>query len=360
MCGNCCRAVHWLELPPIKWAVPIPLLVAIAPIIWWFFRKTWHELDADALAYRRQLHERGEIDYRPLVALTLAALILTLQEYYGRADFYEGPLKRWLAHREKLNPTGWIDLHTFDELYLRLWWGLTRVGGYVLPLLVWPLFFRKDSLLDFGLRPRGFREHAWIYALCLVVMVPLLLFVRRQPDFGSYYPIYKLAGRSWLDFIVWEIIYIAQFLTLEIFFRGWWIRATRVFGVGAIWSMALPYCMIHYGKPYLEACAAIVAGVVLGSLSMKTRSVYAGFLVHGTVAILMDVLALDQKGALPVLLAPGSSRRIVFLYWDVLIWIAWALAFAVLAFKLWRVLKARRAAALAPPVSQLQQDDVDR
>jgi hypothetical protein len=93
---------------------------------------------------------------------------------------------------------------------------------------------------------------------------------------------------------------------------------------------------------------------------MKTRSVYAGFLVHGTVAILMDVLSLDQRGALPVLLAPGSSRRIVFLYWHALIWIAWALAFVVLAVKLARVLQARRAARSSPPVSQLQQHDVDR
>ncbi|HET6279406.1 MAG TPA: CPBP family intramembrane glutamic endopeptidase [Polyangia bacterium] len=356
-------SVTWLELPYIKWAVPIPLLLAIAPLIWWFFRATWHQLDEDAFAYRRALHERGEIDYRPLVALTMGAMILTLQEYYGRGDFYEGPLHRWLERLQKANPTGWptrwIDLHTYNEMYLRLWWGLTRVGGYLAPLLVWRLFFRRDSLLDFGLRPTGFREHAWIYALCVVVMVPVLLIIKRQPDFGSYYPIYKMAGRSWLDFWVWEVIYIAQFLSLEIFFRGWWIRATRVFGVGAIWSMAVPYCMIHYGKPYLEACSAVVAGVVLGSLSMKTRSVYAGFLVHGTVAILMDVLALDQRGALPVLLAPGSSRRIVFLYWHALIWIAWALAFVVLAVKLWRVLQKRRA-ALPPPVSQLQQNDVDR
>jgi membrane protease YdiL (CAAX protease family) len=68
--------------------------------------------------------------------------------------------------------------------------------------------------------------------------------------------------------------------------------------------MALPYCMIHYGKPYLEANGAIVAGVVLGSLAMRTRSIYAGFLVHITVALSMDFLALHHRGALPSLLWP--------------------------------------------------------
>ena len=63
--------------------------------------------------------------------------------------------------------------------------------------------------------------------------------------------------------------------------------------------MAVPYCMIHYGKPYLEVNGAIVAGVVLGSLAMRTRSIYSGFLVHITVAFSMDFLALWHRGALP-------------------------------------------------------------
>jgi len=66
------------------------------------------------------------------------------------------------------------------------------------------------------------------------------------------------------DFAAWELLYLGQFFTLEIFFRGFWLRAMRAFGAGAIWSMVVPYCMIHYGKPYLEACGAMVAGVVLG------------------------------------------------------------------------------------------------
>jgi hypothetical protein len=335
--------MQWLEQPHIKWAVPIPLLLAVAPVVWAFFRKTWRELDEEAFVYRRALHERGEIDYRPLVALTLGALVLTFQDYYGRFDTYENAIKPWLQRREAAHPGGIIDVGMYDELYLRAWWAFTRVGGYVFPLVVWRLFFRRDSLLDFGLRPHGFREHAWIYAICVFFMVPILLAVSRQSDFVSYYPLYKHAGRSWLDYLVWEGMYLAQFITLEIFFRGWWIRATRVFGVGAIWSMVVPYTMIHFGKPYLEACSAMVAGVVLGSLSMRTRSIYAGFLVHATVAVLMDVLSLYRQDALPVLLTPTSTRHITFLHWNALIWIAWAVAGGILAVKAWRVWRRRAA-----------------
>jgi membrane protease YdiL (CAAX protease family) len=209
---------------------------------------------------------------------------------------------------------------------------------------VWPLYFRRDRLADFGLRVRGFSAHAWIYALCVVVMVPVLLLVARQPDFAAYYPMYKQAGRSWLDFLLWEILYLAQFFGLELFFRGFWLRAMRSFGSGAIWSMIVPYVMIHYGKPYLEASSAIIAGVVLGSLAMRTRSIYAGFLVHATVAVLMDVLALEQRKMLPVLLVPGGTRHFEFTHWTAVIWIAWAFALAVLAVKVRRSMPEIRAA----------------
>jgi hypothetical protein len=110
--------------------------------------------------------------------------------------------------------------------------------------------------------------------------------------------------------------------------------------------MVVPYCMIHYGKPYLEADAAIVAGTVLGSLSMKTRSIWAGFLVHGTVGLLMDILALDHKHQLPVRLSPDSPRRLIFPYWHAVLWGVWLLGLVVLLLTAWRR-RARIRAAVA-------------
>ena len=328
--------MNWVELPAVKWALPIPLLVGVAPFVWWFFRSTWRELDAEGLAIRQERAARGEIDYRPMVALTLVAFILTFQDYYGRPEFYLRAIHGVIDRHVRLHPRSLFDIGKWDELYMRGWWGLTRVGGYMLPLAVWPIFFRRDSLLDFGLRGRGFGAHAWIYALCVVVMVPVLLLISRQKDFADYYPMYKLAGRSWLDFLSWEFIYLAQFFGLELFFRGFWLRAMRTFGSGAIWSMVVPYCMIHYGKPYLEASSAVIAGVVLGSLAMRTGSIYAGFLVHATVAVTMDILALERRNGLPSLLIPGGTAHLTFTKWMVVIWIAWAIALVVLAVKVRR------------------------
>jgi membrane protease YdiL (CAAX protease family) len=279
--------------------LPIPLLLIIIPVVWLFFRSTWRELDEDALRHRAQILSTGKMDPRPMVGLVLCALILAMQEYYGGRGYFEQLVRPWLT--KLYGPDNLHTLAKYDELYGFAWWAATRIGGYVLPFFVWKIFFRKDSLRDLGLRTKGFFDHVWIYSLFLAVVLPAMLIVSAQPDFGSYYPFYKTAPRSWFDFLVWEGMYFAQFFALEMFFRGFWLGILRKsFGSGAIFAMAVPYCMIHFGKPYLEAVGAIVAGIALGSLSMKTKSIYQGFLVHITVAALMDWLSLRRRHCTPL------------------------------------------------------------
>ena len=43
------------------------------------------------------------------------------------------------------------------------------------------------------------------------------------------------------------------------------------------------------GKPMPETLGAVIAGVVLGTLSMRTRSIWGGALIHIAVAITMGV-----------------------------------------------------------------------
>jgi membrane protease YdiL (CAAX protease family) len=291
-----------LSYPPLKALLPIPILAALTPLVWWFFHQTWEELDREATLERAR---SPEIDYRPAACFLITAVVLTMQEYYGGRSFYDQVIRPSLETMD-LGPVGRARLSRYDELFGYLWWSSSRIIGYVLvPLPLWKLLFPKDSLLDMGLRGRGFLKHVWIYALCLAVVLPLLVVVVYQPDFGSYYPFYKQASRSYVDFAAWEAMYFLQFFALELFFRGWILGALRhSLGSSAIFAMALPYCMIHFGKPYLEANGAIVAGVVLGSLSMRTRSIYAGFLVHITVALSMDFLSLFRRGALPHVLWP--------------------------------------------------------
>jgi membrane protease YdiL (CAAX protease family) len=297
----------WLESPLVKAPLPIPVFILLAPLMWLLFRGTWREIDVEAQRERGHMLASGKWDARPAVACVIVAVVLTLQEYYGGGRVYQTVIRPFLMEQEEGWLSGVVNLAKYDNLYSYGWWAFARVFGYVfIPLPIWKILFPKDSLLDMGFRVSGFIRHWWIYVASLCVVIPAMFAVAQQPDFGTYYPFYKLASRSWFDLLAWEMMYFAQFLALEIFFRGWFLGALRkTVGSAAIFAMAMPYCMIHFGKPYLEAHGAIIAGIFLGSLAMKTRSIYAGFLVHITVALAMDLLSLFNRDALPTkLIAP--------------------------------------------------------
>ena len=97
----------------------------------------------------------------------------------------------------------------------------------------------------------------------------------------------------WRRLAAWELLYALQFVGLELFFRGFLLHSLRRrFAAYAILVMTVPYCMIHFGKPMPETFGAIGAGVVLGFMSLKTRSIWMGAALHIAVAWTMDAAAL--------------------------------------------------------------------
>ncbi|RZA09054.1 MAG: CPBP family intramembrane metalloprotease, partial [Moraxellaceae bacterium] len=95
------------------------------------------------------------------------------------------------------------------------------------------------------------------------------------------------------------------FVCLEFFFRGFILNALRpALGANAIWVMCVPYLMIHFPKLWLEATGAILFGLFLGILALRSRSIWGGVLVHAGVALTMDIAAILRKQGLPQHLWP--------------------------------------------------------
>lgn len=263
-----------------------------------FFLETWQKMDEEARE-ERDAHRAagGGYDWRPISVLASGALFLTLMEYLGMPTHWR-QLVEWMGEGGST---------FFAELPHSRWWSLTHhawwagwrvLGFFILPCIVIKLM--RERVRDNGLQTKGFSQHAWIYFACYAVVFVCVVCVSYTEEFSTYYPFYRLSNRSWFDFICWELLYAAQFFSLEFFFRGWWLKAgKRAMGSHAIFVMVVPYVMIHFGKPMIETAGAIIAGVVLGTLAMKTRSIWSGFLIHVSVAISMDVAALLQTRGLP-------------------------------------------------------------
>ena len=269
-----------------------------------FFLDTWRALDARGRALREEARQRGEsFDRRPLITFTAGALLLIAMEYCGMQEHYETVL-RWCIELEvagTLDGTFFMELERSEWhlLVAHAWWALWRVLGFLLiPMIV--IRLSGDRIRDQYCGTRGFTEHLWIYLLAFAVVFVAVIGVSYTEGFSSHYPFYEYAHRSWFDLLTWELLYVLQFLGLEYFFRGWWLRSCeRALGSHAIFAMVVPYVMIHFGKEWAETVGATFAGIFLGTLAMRTRSIWGGFLVHCLVAISMDVAALLQTEGLP-------------------------------------------------------------
>jgi len=187
------------------------------------------------------------------------------------------------------------------QLNSLMFWGFMQVFSYVaIPIAVIKLVLR-ERVSVFGTGVRGIRPHAGTYVALFALAVPFVALASTTSAFQAKYPFYDLtAGDSlWPNMWIWWIFYAAQFVALEFFFRGFLIHGLKGrFGYMAIFVMIVPYNMLHFTKPVTEALAAIFGGYVLGSLSLKTRSIWWGAALHVAVAGTMDVLALIQKDLL--------------------------------------------------------------
>lgn len=247
----------------------------------------WRAIDAET---ERTPEERGATSWVVLVVLLLCAVSLTLQEYLGdRATFEQ------LLAPSRGDP--YLELEGFA------WWSGWRVLGYLVLPAIAVACMPGQRIRDHHVSPSGLLRHLWIYVLMFSLILPAVIEASTTRQFRHTYPFYRWANRSAFDLWSWEALYAAQFVSLEFFFRGFLLSGLRkAFGANAIFVMIVPYCMIHYGKPLPETLGAIGAGVILGTLAMRTRSIWGGVLIHVGVAVTMDVLAL--RGCPPL----GSQR----------------------------------------------------
>ncbi len=173
--------------------------------------------------------------------------------------------------------------------------------GYLFYLLI-PLaiiiFVLKESPARYGLRFYLTKRTATIYVGLILAMMPLLFWASTRADFQRTYPFVKDFGDAWVwSLIVWEVVRVTRFLCLEFFFRGYLLFGLEgKLGYSAIAVGTIPYGLIHFAKPFPEAMGAIVAGAVLGVLALRTRTVVGGAIIHGSIAVSMDLFALWRTG----------------------------------------------------------------
>jgi membrane protease YdiL (CAAX protease family) len=132
----------------------------------------------------------------------------------------------------------------------------------------------------------------WPYFLMLVMMIPVIWITAQQNEFQIVYPKAKSLGSNaqLVEHIFFQLSYVADFFTIELFFRGFLIIVlSKYFSKNCILPVALFYFTIHLGKPMAEAISSFFGGALLGIISYHTKSIWGGWVVHAGIALLMEL-----------------------------------------------------------------------
>jgi hypothetical protein len=172
------------------------------------------------------------------------------------------------------------------------WPALVLLTGTLL-FICWRIFDRAQPF--YGLKTTGINWRP--YLLMLVIMIPLIGTASTQADFLEVYPklksiesIYNEPGISWWHKLLFELSYGSDFVSIELFFRGFLVLAfIKWAGKDAILPMACFYCTIHFGKPLGECISSYFGGMILGVIVYHTRSILGGLVVHLGIAWMMEI-----------------------------------------------------------------------
>jgi hypothetical protein len=170
-----------------------------------------------------------------------------------------------------------------------------------IPILIFYFVHDREQHHLYGLRAQKFDTAP--YFTMLLIMLPLIVTASFNDVFLRQYPMYKTSSAhayldlpEWVTMMCYEIAYGLDFITVEYLFRGFMvIGMMTILGRGAVLTMAVVYCVLHFGKPAGEAISSAFGGYILGVVAYETRSIWGGIIVHMGIAWMMELVAFVQK-----------------------------------------------------------------
>jgi membrane protease YdiL (CAAX protease family) len=180
------------------------------------------------------------------------------------------PMLDWYGH----NLTG-------TKAYDRIIW------YFIIPMLTIVLLFR-EPVADFGFQIGNWRVGLIWTAVVCAAMAVILYFVARTPAMQSYYQarapesVVRLIYITGVDLFGWEFLW-----------RGFMLFAfARAFGPGpAILLQAVPFALLHLGKPEMETLTTLFGGIGFGFIAWQSQSFFYPFLIHWFIASFTMLIA---------------------------------------------------------------------
>jgi hypothetical protein len=198
----------------------------------------------------------------------------------------------------------WVPGPAYRIWFRSIGWSSSLLITVVPLMIIYEVMDRSGQHKWYGLAPGKFDVKPYLYLLLIAgVFIGIGSFFN---DIQTYYPRYRISEgqqfaryyelSEWVPLTMFELSYASNFVTVELFFRGFLIYAfTRYFGNYAVLPMIVAYCVLHFGKPLTESLSSIVGGYALGILALQNRNIWGGVIIHIGVAWLMEVFGFLQR-----------------------------------------------------------------
>ena len=213
-------------------------------------RQSLAPLNAKGIMVKYLLGEKLYYDWK-IVTITIVSTLVLMVDYYHRLTLY----KYW------------------DRVILYL----------VIPLILIIFIFRENPK-EFGFGLGDWKAGSTITILGILIMAPIIYYLGHGDEsMRAYYQPY-VKGLPWttfLDLIGWEFL-----------FRGWILFGyARKFGPESLWLQAVPFALMHNGKPEIETLSTIFGGFAFGWIAYRTKSFLYPFIIHWFIATFIIIVA---------------------------------------------------------------------
>jgi membrane protease YdiL (CAAX protease family) len=226
-------------------------------------------------------NETESLDKKVVIIFISIALLQTISFYFSSARFF-----RQFFYLD------YFDSPYFSFYQYLYWFNGDFITLFVLPCLIIKLVL-KEKIQSYGVRAGKYRKGLKWTLLFSAVMVVVVWFASALPSFTSYYPQLSMAKDDWKIFVVFEAVLFIYLFAWEFFWRGFMLFGLEEkFGLYAIFIQMVPFVIMHNGKPLMETLGAIIGGLLLGVLALKTRSFIYCVLVHFCVIFSIDFIAI--------------------------------------------------------------------
>jgi membrane protease YdiL (CAAX protease family) len=161
----------------------------------------------------------------------------------------------------------------------------------LLPLGISVLVLREDPR-SFGLRLGNWKKGALFSLLGIVLMAMVIAGLLQTAEFRQYYRLDSLReadSRGLAEFALRLGVYMFSW---EFMFRGFMLFGLKErFGPLAIWIQAIPFAIMHLGKPELETLSTIFGGAAFAYVDLESRSILPSVLIHWAIYMMMVLAA---------------------------------------------------------------------